>query len=135
MDDSAITCDEIIESYNEDADETYNEIQRWKKSYSNKFSYFGEINKNKYLILVPANKRKEVMKKYEELRSKIRDLIRSITKNSDDYDEKFINIKTDLDDVNKTTEIYNVIIVVRAIFHENNKYYSEVFLDECLCKI
>ena len=106
-----------------------------KKSYSNKFSYFGEINKNKYLILVPANKRKEVMKKYEELRSKIRDLIRSITKNSDDYDEKFINIKTDLDDVNKTTEIYNVIIVVRAIFHENNKYYSEVFLDECLCKI
>ena len=75
------------------------------------------------------------MKKYEELRSKIRDLIRSITKNSDDYDEKFINIKTDLDDVNKTTEIYNVIIVVRAIFHENNKYYSEVFLDECLCKI
>ena len=87
------------------------------------------------MILVPANKRKEVMKKYEELRSKIRDLIRSITKNSDDYDEKFINIKTDLDDVNKTTEIYNVIIVVRAIFHENNKYYSEVFLDECLCKI
>ena len=87
------------------------------------------------MILVPANKRKEVMKKYEELRSKIRDLIRSITKNSDDYDEKFINIKTDLDDVNKTTEIHNVIIVVRAIFHENNKYYSEVFLDECLCKI
>ena len=23
-------------------------------------------------------------------------------------------------------------IVVRAIFHENNKYYPQVFLDECL---
>ena len=27
-------------------------------------------------------------KKYEELRTQIRDLIRSVTKNSDDYDEK-----------------------------------------------
>ena len=87
------------------------------------------------MTLVPANKSKEVMKKYEELRSKIRDLIRSITKNSDDYDEKYINIKIDLDDVNKTTEIHNVTIVVRAIFHENIKYYSQVFLDEYLCKI
>ena len=25
-----------------------------------------------------------------------------------------------------------MIIVVRAIFHENNKYYPQVFLDECL---
>ena len=49
--------------------------------------YFEEINKNKYLTLVPTNKSKELMKKYEELWSKIRDLIRSIAKNSDDYDE------------------------------------------------
>ena len=34
---------------------------------------FEEINKNKYLTLVPTNKSKEVTKKYEELRSKIRD--------------------------------------------------------------
>ena len=25
-----------------------------------------------------------------------------------------------------------MIIVVRAIFHENNKYYPQAFLDECL---
>ena len=46
--------------------------------------YFEEINKNKYLTLVPTNESKEIMKKYEELWSKTRDLIRSITKNSDD---------------------------------------------------
>ena len=50
--------------------------------------YFKEINENKYLTLVPTNESKEKIKKYEELWSKIRDLIRSITKNSDDFDEK-----------------------------------------------
>ena len=52
--------------------------------------YFEEINENKYLTLVRTNKSKEKIKKYEEFWSKIRDLIRSITKNSDDYDEKYM---------------------------------------------
>ena len=46
--------------------------------------YFRDINGNKYLTLVTTNESK---KKTEELWSKIRDLIRSITKNSDDYGE------------------------------------------------
>ena len=37
-------------------------------------------------------KAKKKIKKYEELWSKIRDLIRSITENSDDYDEKYMKI-------------------------------------------
>ena len=35
---------------------------------------------------------------------------------------------------NKTIEIRSMIIVVRTVFHENNKYYPQVFLDECLYK-
>ena len=50
--------------------------------------YFEEI---KYLTLVPANESKEKAKKYEELSSKIRYLIRSMTKNRD-YDEKHMKI-------------------------------------------
>ena len=76
--------------------------------------YFEEINKNKYLTLVPTNGGKEKIKKYEELWSKIRDLIRSITKNSDDYDQKYMKIKFDSDDdlpINKTIEIHNATIV------------------------
>ena len=82
-----------------------------------------------------ANKK---FKKYEELWSKIRDLIRSVTKNLDDYDEKYMKIKFNLDDElpeNKAIEIPSMIVVVRAVFHENNKYYPHVFLDECLYKI
>ena len=29
----------------------------------------------------------------------------------------------------------NSAIVVRAVLHENNKYYPQAFLDECLYKI
>ena len=80
----------------------------------------------KYLTLVPNNGSKEKIKKYEELWSKIRDLIRSITTNSDDYDEKYMKIEFNSDDelpLNKTIEIPSMIIVVRAIFLQINKYY------------
>ena len=52
-------------------------------------------------------------------------LIKSITINLDDYDEKYMKIKFDSDDnltLNKMIEIPLVTIVVRAVFHENNKY-------------
>ena len=80
-------------------------------------------------------KAKKKQKKYEELWIKIRDLIRSVAKKSDYYDEKYIKIKFDSDDnvsLNKTIEIPVVIIVVGDIFYENNKDFSQVFLDECL---
>ena len=99
--------------------------------------YFEEINKSKYLTLVPTNETKEKIKKYEELWSKIRYLIRSRTKNSEDYDENYMKIKFNSDDelpLNKTIEIPVMIIVVRASFHENKKYYPQVFLEECLYK-
>ena len=70
--------------------------------------------------------------------SKVRDLIKSVITKSDDYDEKYIKIKFDSDDelpLNKTIKIPIITIVVRAVFHENNKYYLQVFLDECLYKI
>ena len=89
-------------------------------------------------MLVPTNESKEKIKKYEELWSKIKDLIRSITKNLDDYDGNYMKIKFNSDDklhLNKTIEFSSMIIVARAVFHDNGKYYSQFFLDECLCKL
>ena len=62
--------------------------------------------------------------------NKIRDLISSITKNSDDYDEKYMKIKFNSDDElprNKTIGITIMAIGVRAIFYKNNKYYPQFF--------
>ena len=81
--------------------------------------YFEEINGNKYLALVHTNENKQKIKKYEELWIKIRDLIRSVTKNLDDYDKKCMKIKFNSDDelpLNKTRDIPNMTIVVTAIF-------------------
>ena len=100
--------------------------------------YFEEISENKYLTLVPTNESKVKIKKYEELWSKIGDLIRLITKSSDIYDENYMKTKFNLDDelpLNKTIEITTMTIFVRAAFRENNKYYPQVFLDEYLYKL
>ena len=66
------------------------------------------------------------------------ELIRSLTKNSDDYDENYMKIKFNSDDklpLNKAIEIPRMIIAVRAIFLENNNNYPLVFLNECLYKL
>ena len=94
--------------------------------------YFDEINGNKYLTLVATNESKEKTKKFEDQWIKITDLIRSITKIYDAYDEKYMKIKFNSDNelpLNKTVEITTITIVVRAIFLENNKYYPQIFLD------
>ena len=100
--------------------------------------YFEEINGNKYLTPVPTNEIKKKRKYYEERYSKIRDLTASITKNSDDYDEKYRKVIFNSDDelpLNKKIEISSMKINFRAIFYKKNKYYSETFFDEILHKI
>ena len=61
-----------------------------------------------------------------------------MAKKSDEYYERYMKIKFDSGDelpLNKIIEISSMIIVVRAVFYENNKYYSQNFLDECLYKL
>ena len=74
--------------------------------FNNMNGYFEEINKNKYLMMLgPTNESKEKNFINEEIWSKIKDLIGSITKNLDDYDKKYMKIKCNSDDklpLNKT---------------------------------
>ena len=81
--------------------------------------YIEKTNGNKYLTIVPTDESKDTLKKYEEIWTKRRDLIRSKPNNSDDYDKKYIKIKFNSDDdlpLMKTLELRNMIIVVRAVF-------------------
>ena len=89
-----------------------------------------KLIRNKSLTEVPINESTEKILKNEEVQSKIRYLTGSIAKHSDDYDEKYIKIKINFDDrlpLNKTIENPSMIIVVRAIFHESNRYYPHDF--------
>ena len=67
---------------------------------------FEEINRNKYLMLVPSNESKE------------KNSNRSITKNSDRYDEKYVKIKINSDDELrvKMMEISSMMLVVELCY-------------------
>ena len=71
-----------------------------------------------YLIFSNVNGYfEEKIKKYTEPWSKVRDLIRSITKKADDYDEKYMKITFNSDDelpLNKTIKISGMVTFARA---------------------
>ena len=52
--------------------------------------------------------------------------------------KKYRKIKINSDDglpLKKTLELHNMIIVVRAAFPKDNKYYLQASLDKCLFKL
>ena len=69
---------------------------------------------------------------------KIRNFIRSITNNSDDHYKKYVKMKRNWDDdlpLNKTIKFRSMVIIVRSVFHEDNRYYPQVFLNEYFYKL
>ena len=77
-------------------------------------------------MLVSTDESKGTLQKYEKLWNQIR----SITNNSDNYNENYIKIKFISDDglpLKKMLELYNMKIIVRSVFHEGNNYYPQVF--------
>ena len=95
--------------------------------------YIEEKYGNKYLIFASTDKNKEVSTKYTELWDRIWSQIIKISDKSGDYDEKYIKIKFNSDDnlpLNEIQQLRNLIIVVRSVFLEDNKYYPQVFLDD-----
>ena len=100
--------------------------------------YIEEKNGNKYLNLVSTDKNKEELIKYTELWDKIEYLIKKIYNKPSDYGEKYMKIKYNSDDnvtFNKILKIDNMTIVIKSVFQEDGKYYPQIFLDECLCKL
>ena len=94
----------------------------------------GSFEKLTKIALIPKNESKEIMKKCEELWSKIRNLRRLITKNSDDYDEKIHknHIWFRWRGTSKLKDINSSHNSSYGFLHENNKFYLQV--DECLYK-
>ena len=83
-------------------------------------------------------KAKKKNTKHGELWIKIRDFIKLIIKNSDDYDEKCMKIKFNSNEelpLNTTIKIPTMTIVVRVVFYENKNIIHKFFLDKCLYKI
>ena len=93
-------------------------------------------NESKYLVFVSTDGNKEVLKKYRELWDGIKNDIEIINGGKKgEYGKDFMKIKFDIDDnlpLNKPLKLHLLTIIVRCIFEEDGKFYSQLSLDDCL---
>ena len=91
-------------------------------------------NANKYLTQIPTDERKYKLKNYKEQWNSTRDLMKSKTNNSGYHDEKYMEITFSSPNnlhLKETLKLYNMMIVIRSVFHEGNKYYPQFSINEC----
>ena len=102
--------------------------------------HIGENNTNKYLLFDQAelhstDEKKEILKNYTELWDGIKNEIETINGGKiGEYDKDFMKIKFSSDDdllLNNPLKFPTMTAVVRSVFEENDKYYPQVYLDEC----
>ena len=94
--------------------------------------HFKEKNDDKYLSLDSTDKYKEV---WSGTRSEIK------TTNGRKelfYEKKRAKIGIDNDDdlpLNKSLKFPTLVIIIRCVFQEDEKFYPLIYLDECLYKL
>ena len=80
-----------------------------------------------------------MLEKYAKLWDEIKYHIQTISAGKSGKSEKdYMKIKFDSDDdlpLNKMLKLHMLTIIVRSVFEEDGKYYSQVLLDECLYEV
>ena len=101
--------------------------------------YIEENNGNKYLVFISTDDNKNILAKLTKLWDDIKHFIETINEGKkDEYEKDFMKIKLNSDDnlpLNKMLKLHMLTVTVRSVFGDNSKYYSQVFLDECLYKL
>ena len=92
--------------------------------------YILEKNGKKYLIFDSTDENKEVLKKYNEGWDGTKNKIKAINDNKEnDYGKNYIKIKFNSDDdlsLNKPLNFHAMITLVRSVFEEDGKLYTQV---------
>ena len=73
---------------------------------------------------------KELLKKYSNVWSGIKNKIKEISVGECDYDKDFMKIKFNSNDdllLNKPLKFHSVAITIRSVFEENDILYPQVF--------
>ena len=89
---------------------------------------------NKYLVFDSTDENKELLKKWNE----IRDKIKKISSDECDYEKDYMKIKFNSDDnlpLNKPLKFHNMTITIRPVFEEDDNLYPQIFLDDTLCEL
>ena len=93
--------------------------------------FIEEKDGDKYLSIASTDRNSEVLKKYSEVWSGIKDCIAKIN-DSDlgEYDKDFMKIKFNSDNdipLNKQLYFLTITVIIRNIFEEDGKYYPHFF--------
>ena len=93
--------------------------------------YIEEKNGNKCLIFYDSvDENKEVLKKYADVWSGIKNKIEAINSGERDYEKDYMKLKFNCDDnlpLNKLLNFHSMTIIIRPIFEEDGKLYPHVF--------
>ena len=95
-------------------------------------------NGNKYLIFDSVDDNKELLKKYSDVWSGIKNKIKEVSSGESDYEKDYMKIKFNSDNnltLNKPLKFHNMTITLRSVFEEDGKLYRQVFLDDTLYEL
>ena len=85
---------------------------------------------NKYLIFDSTDENKELLKKYNDVWNGIKNKIEEVSSGECDYEKDYMKIKFNSDDdlpLNKPLKFHMMTIIIRSVFEEDGKLYSQVF--------
>ena len=100
--------------------------------------HFEELDEDKYLII--NSKNGYIMQKYQEVFYGIKKIIKKIYDYNQPvkYDDSYMKIKFNTDDnilLNKIIYFPTITIIIRSVTQKDDKYYPQIFLDECLYQV
>ena len=94
---------------------------------------------SKYLNIASTDSNNEVLKKYEEVCSGIKDCIHEINDSqSGEYEKDYMKIKFNSDNdlpLNKMLKFLILTITIRNTFEQAGKSYPGIFLYDCLYEV
>ena len=97
--------------------------------------YIEEINEDKDLVFNVTDENEKLLKRYDGVFNGIIDKIKKIDDDWLKYSKGYMKIKFNSDDnlpLNKQLKFYDMTVIIRCVFSEDNKLYSQVFLDKAL---
>ena len=100
--------------------------------------YIEEKNENKYLIFDVTDENKELLKKYVDVCSGIKNNIEAISSGECDYEKDYMKVEFISDDnlpLNKPLKFHSMTIVIRSVFEGDGKLYLQLFLDDTLYEL
>ena len=104
--------------------------------FNNVDAYIKENNEDKYLIFASTEKNKETLENYTEHWDENKNQTGTISGEKPiKYGREFMKIKFDTHDDLPLGEILNIPVCILAlgfVFLENNNYYPQFYLHECL---